>query len=225
MNKLIEIKSVSKLYDKGLVRALENIDLTLEVGKSYALMGSSGCGKSTLLNIIGSLDEASSGEVYYDGKTIKEIKNLTLFRREFIGFVFQFHHLIPVLTLRENIEAALLPNTKITKDERESRTFELLEKLNITHRSNSYSANVSGGERQRAAIARALINTPKLLLADEPTGNVDSLTAQSILETMFQSAKENNTTMLIATHDHDIAKMADVLIKMKDGKIISITHA
>lgn len=224
MNKLIEVKSLYKMYDNGLVPALHDINLVLEEGKSYALMGSSGCGKSTLLNIIGTLDTPSSGEVYYQNKTINEIDSMYKFRRDFIGFIFQFHHLVPVLTLHENIEAALLSNTSIKKEEREFLTSELLEKLNIKHRANSYASNVSGGERQRAAIARALINNPKLILADEPTGNVDSITAQSILNTMFEVAKRNSTTMLIATHDIDVAKMADVLIKMKDGRIISVTH-
>ena len=222
MNNLIEVKSLSKVYDNGLVPALKDINLNLEKAKTYALMGSSGCGKSTLLNIIGSLDTPSRGEVYYEGKTLKDVRDINDFRRDFIGFVFQFHHLIPVLTLHENIESALLSNSAISIEERSTKTAELLEKLSISHRADSFASNVSGGERQRAAIARALINNPHLILADEPTGNVDSTTAKSILTTMYESAKKSNATMLIATHDLEVAKMADVLIKMKDGKIVSI---
>jgi len=222
MNNIIEINSLHKVYDKGLVPALKGIDLNLQEGKIYALMGTSGCGKSTLLNIIGSIDTPSSGHILYEGKTLQDINNLNDFRRDYIGFIFQFHHLIPVLTLHENIESALLSNPKISSTQRANRTKELLKKLNISHRANSFASDVSGGERQRAAIARALVNNPKLVLADEPTGNVDSLTAKSILKTMYESVKKSHGTMLIATHDPDVAKIADVIIKMKDGEIISL---
>ena len=222
MNNIIQVNSLHKVYDKGLVPALKGIDLNLQEGKIYALMGSSGCGKSTLLNIIGTIDTPSKGEILYEGKTLLDIKNLNEFRRDYIGFIFQFHHLIPVLTLHENIESAMLSNPKISSTQRADRIKELLKKLNISHRANSFASDVSGGERQRAAIARALVNNPKLILADEPTGNVDSHTAKSILKTMHESVKKSDGTMLIATHDPDVAKIADVIIRMKDGKIISI---
>ena len=222
MSNLIEIESLNKVYDEGLVSALKDINLTLVEGKIYALMGASGCGKSTLLNIVGTLDSPNSGKVLYRGKELNEIGVINEFRRDFIGFVFQFHHLIPVLTLKENIESALLSNLNISTKERSDLAMKYLNKLSIVHRADSFASDVSGGERQRAAIARALVNNPKLILADEPTGNVDSLTAENILRIMQDAVQKNNTTMLIATHDASVAKMADVIIRMKDGQIISI---
>lgn len=224
MNNIIQIKHLNKVYDNGLITALTDINLNLEIGKVYVLNGKSGCGKSTLLNIIGTLDTATSGEVYYQNKTRSMIKNIHEFRRDFIGFIFQFHHLIPVLTLRENIEAALLSNLNINAKQRTQSATKILKQIDILHRADSYASNVSGGERQRAAIARALINNPKVILADEPTGNVDSNTAKVILEVMIKNAHKNNATILIATHDESISKLADVIITMKDSKIISITN-
>ncbi len=224
MNNLIEVKSVNKDYDNGLITALKDINLKLEEGKIYALMGTSGCGKSTLLNLIGTLDIPTSGEIYYEGKSLNDVGIINEFRREFIGFIFQFHHLIPVLTLRENIESALLSNLNISANQRTERATKLLEQMGILHRSDSYASHVSGGERQRAAIARALINNPKVILADEPTGNVDSTTAKIILQVMKENIQKNNATMLIATHDSNIASIADIVIKMKDSKIISIDN-
>ncbi len=222
MNSFIEIKSVSKTYENGLIEALENINLTLERGVIYALMGPSGCGKSTLLNLIGSLDTPTSGNIYYEGKKIDDMGNIHEFRRKFMGFVFQFHHLIPVLTLRENIESALLSDANLSSKKRYEMTTLLLEQMGILNRSDSFASDVSGGERQRAAIARALINKPKIVLADEPTGNVDSNTAISILKIMKENAQKNKETLLIATHDQNVADIADVIIMMKDGRITSI---
>jgi len=222
MNSFIEIKSVYKTYDNGLIKALDNVNLRLEQGKIYALMGASGCGKSTLLNLIGTLDIPTSGSIYYEGKTIDSMGKIHEFRRKFMGFIFQFHHLIPVLTLRENIESALLPDTNLSSVQRYELTTVLLNQMGILHRCNSFASDVSGGERQRAAIARALINKPKIVLADEPTGNVDSNTAINILEIMKENSQKNKETLLIATHDQNVANIADVIIMMKDGRITSI---
>jgi len=224
MSNLISIRNVSKVYEKGLVKALEKVNLTLEAGKIYVLMGASGCGKSTLLNLIGSLDTPTSGDVLYEGRRLNEVGTLSTFRRNFIGFVFQFHHLIPVLTLRENVESALLPNRDILAEERSERAISLLDDMGLLHRADSYANEISGGERQRGAIARALINRPKLLLADEPTGNVDSKTARLILKKVQDYIKASEGTMLIATHDPNVAAMADVVIEMEDGKITSVIH-
>jgi len=222
MNSFIEIKSVNKRYENGLIDALKNINLTLERGRIYALMGPSGCGKSTLLNLIGTLDIPTSGSIYYEGKKIDSMGKIHEFRRKFMGFVFQFHHLIPVLTLRENIESALLPDANLSSKKRYEMTTLLLKQMGILNRSDSFASDVSGGERQRTAIARALINKPKIVLADEPTGNVDSKTAISILEIMKRNAQKNKETLLIATHDQNVANIADVIIMMKDGEITSI---
>ncbi len=223
MNKLIEVKNVYKVYDKGLVGALYDINLTLEEGKIYALMGSSGCGKSTLLNLIGTLDTPTQGEILYEGKPLDKVGVMHTFRRDFIGFIFQFHHLIPVLSLRENVQSALLSNHNISLKERQERADTLLDAMGILHRGDSYATDISGGERQRGAIARALINSPKVILADEPTGNVDSKTAKIILKKLQEQVKRTSGTLLIATHDPHVAAIADVVIRMQDGKIISLT--
>ncbi|WP_299872592.1 ABC transporter ATP-binding protein [uncultured Cocleimonas sp.] len=222
MSSLVTVKAINKIYEDGLIRALNGVDLVLEHGKIYALMGASGCGKSSLLNIIGTLDNATSGDITYEGTHKDEILSMSKFRQEFVGFVFQFHHLIPVLTLRENVESALLPIHRFTLLERKNLAMESLEEMDIAHYANSFPEKISGGERQRGAIARALINKPKLLLADEPTGNVDSKTAKKILVKMRDYVSTYNSTILIATHDKDVAELADVVIQMKDGKIIFI---
>lgn len=224
MNNLIEVKDLHKVYDDGLIQSLDGINLTLEAGKIYALMGASGCGKSTLLNLIGTLDSPSSGEILYEGKHLSEIEELSAFRRDFIGFVFQFHHLIPVLTLRENVESALLPNHNVSDTERRERASNLLDEMGILHRAESYASKISGGERQRGAIARALINNPKVLLADEPTGNIDSKTTKLILMKLRDHVERTAGTILIATHDSNVAAIADVVLEMEDGKIMSVIH-
>jgi len=221
---LIEVKDLHKVYDDGLIQSLNGINLTLEEGKIYALMGASGCGKSTLLNLIGTLDSPTSGEILYEGKHLNEVGSLSTFRREFIGFVFQFHHLIPVLTLCENVESALLSNHNVSALERHERATALLDEMGILHRAESYASKISGGERQRGAIARALVNNPKVLLADEPTGNIDSKTSKLILKKLRDHVEKTTGTILIATHDNDVASMADVVIEMNDGKIVSISN-
>jgi len=222
MNSIIEVNAVEKVYDNGLIQALKAIDLKLEEGRIYALMGASGCGKSTLLNLIGTLDSPTKGSIYYEGKSLVEIKKMDEFRRDFIGFIFQSHHLIPVLSLRENVEAALLSNRNISALERRERVEKLLDEMGILHRSEFYATEISGGERQRGAIARALVNEPKVILADEPTGNVDSKTAKLILKKLQDHAQKNSATILIATHDSNVAAIADVIVEMEDGIIVSM---
>ena len=218
---LIAIQHVSKQYDNGLIKALSDVDFEIQKGFMYALEGPSGCGKSTLLNIIGTLDTATSGSVLYEGKVQNQLTNLHDFRRDFIGFIFQFHHLIPTLTLRENIESAMLFNKSYSKVQRKEKVNKLLKEFALSHRENSYVTHLSGGERQRGAIARAFANEPRLILADEPTGNVDSNNAKIILQMMQKYIKETNATILIATHDPIVSSYADYNIIMQDGKIIS----
>ena len=217
---IIEVQKLSKEFDKGVIQALEDISFTLKKGSMYALEGPSGCGKSTLLNIIGTLDFPTSGTVFYEGKTKNDFKDINDFRRDFIGFVFQFHHLIPTLTLQENIESAMLFNPRYTKRQREEKTQQLLQDFELLHRKDSYVTNISGGERQRGAIARAFANEPQLILADEPTGNVDSKNSEIILNKMREYIKKTGATVLIATHDSLVSSFADYNIMMQDGKII-----
>jgi len=217
---LLEVNSLYKTYDKALVKALNGLTFSLKKGKIYAIMGSSGCGKSTLLNLIGTLDNADSGKILYEGKEIDKFKDISLFRREYIGFVFQFHYLIPVLTLKENIETAMLLNKHYTPQQREQRAIKLLKQMGLDDKIDARANKVSGGQRQRAAIARAMANNPKLILADEPTGNVDSQTSAMILKHLKEYVKRLNTTMLIATHDPNVAAIADETFYMQDGQIV-----
>ncbi|PIF04215.1 MAG: lipoprotein-releasing system ATP-binding protein LolD [Arcobacter sp.] len=222
MNNIVKIKNVNKSYDKGKTLALKDLSLSLEEGKFYTIVGKSGCGKSTLLNILGTIDEPTSGEVLYKGKKLEEYPSISNFRRDFIGFVFQFHHLIPVLTLKENIETALFSNLKYPKQLIKEKSIKLLKDFDIGNKADSLANEVSGGERQRCAIARALANNPKLLLADEPTGNVDTITTKVILDKLIEYQKKYNSTILLVTHNPLIAKISDTTIYLEDGKIISI---
>jgi putative ABC transport system ATP-binding protein len=219
---LVEVKGVCKSYDSGLTQALIDVNLILEKGKIYALMGPSGCGKSTLLNLIGALDEADSGVILYEGKKLQSLGDIDKFRQKFLGFIFQFHHLIPVLTLEENVEAALLTDGKMSSLQRKKKATSLLKEVGLEHKMYAFASEISGGERQRGAIARALVNEPILLLADEPTGNVDSKTAVKILDVLHLHVKSKGGTILMATHDPEVAAIADICIMMEDGKIISI---
>ena len=221
---LVELCNVSKSYDNGLIHAVVNVSLTLKRGKIYVLSGSSGSGKSTLLNMIGTIDAPSSGTILYKGKTKDMLGAISHFRRDFIGFVFQFHHLIPVLTLGDNVEVPMLSNPNISSLERRRKVQYLLELMGIDHKIDAYSNAVSGGERQRGAIARALANDPELILADEPTGNIDSKTTKQILIKLREYVKKTGGTILIATHDNDVTMIADTIIAMEDGKIISVTN-
>lgn len=219
---IVTVEGVSKSYDGGLVPALQDVFLVLREGESVALMGPSGCGKSTLLNIIGSLDLPSSGSVHHYIDDKETLRTLHRLRREVIGFIFQAHHLLPVLTLQENVELPLLADRRIDTKTRRQKATRILDVLGLGAIKDAYASRVSGGERQRTAIARALVNDPRLILADEPTGSVDSKTADIILQRLLSYTKEHTSTLMIATHDERIAKLVDRVIRMKDGKIIAI---
>lgn len=220
---LFQANELYKFYSDGAVQAVNGVSLTLDKGKIYALMGSSGCGKSTLLHLIGQLDSPDHGSRLYQGVDEKNLTVNSQFRRDFFGFVFQFHHLIPVLTLTENIEAALIYQG-MTASERRLKAASLLQDVGLGHRITSRANKVSGGERQRAAIARALANRPSLILADEPTGNVDSSTSAMILHQLQQYVKQNQSALLVATHDTQVGQIADVILRMKDGRITSVEN-
>ena len=219
---LIEVKNLCKVYGSGEaeVTALKNIDLNIEQGEFVAIVGQSGSGKSTLLHLIGGVDIPSSGEVIIDGKNIYKLKEkeLSILRRRKLGFIFQFFNLIPVLTAQENIEMpVLLDNEKIDK----KYMNELLRILGLEERKNNYPSQLSGGQQQRVSIGRALANKPSIILADEPTGNLDSKNSKEVLELLKYCAKKYNQTLILITHDINIAKSADRVITIEDGEIIS----
>lgn len=219
---LIEVKNLNKIYGSGeaKVKALKNINLNIEQGEFVAIVGQSGSGKSTLLHLIGGVDIPSSGEVIIDGKNIYKLKEkeLSILRRRKLGFIFQFFNLIPVLTAQENIEMpVLLDNEKIDK----KYMNELLRILGLEERKNNYPSQLSGGQQQRVSIGRALANKPSIILADEPTGNLDSKNSKEVLELLKYCAKKYNQTLILITHDINIAKSADRVITIEDGEIIS----
>ena len=219
---LIEVKNLNKIYGSGEaeVKALKNINLNIEQGEFVAIVGQSVSGKSTLLHLIGGVDIPSSGEVIIDGKNIYKLKEkeLSILRRRKLGFIFQFFNLIPVLTAQENIEMpVLLDNEKIDK----KYMNELLRILGLEERKNNYPSQLSGGQQQRVSIGRALANKPSIILADEPTGNLDSKNSKEVLELLKYCAKKYNQTLILITHDINIAKSADRVITIEDGEIIS----
>lgn len=217
----IEIKNLNKIYGKGEVevKALNNINLEINEGEFVAIVGTSGSGKSTLLHLLGGVDKPSSGEVILNGTNMYSLKEreLSILRRRKIGFVFQFFNLIPVLTAEENIEMpVLLDGGKMDKEYKA----ELLKILGLEERKKHHPAQLSGGQQQRVSIGRALANKPSLILADEPTGNLDSKNSKEILELLKYSAKKYHQTLILITHDLSIAKEADRVITIADGEII-----
>ena len=217
---LIEVKNLCKVYGSGetKVEALKNINLNIEQGEFVAIVGPSGSGKSTLLHLLGGVDKPTSGEVIIKGESIYKLKEkeLSILRRRNLGFVFQFFNLIPVLTAEENIEMpVLLDNGKIDKNYMN----ELLKLLGLEERRNHHPAELSGGQQQRVSIGRALANKPSIILADEPTGNLDSKNSKEVLELLKYCAKKYNQTLILITHDINIAKSADRVITIEDGQI------
>ena len=224
MEEIVSLHDVVKNYGQGKVitKALRGIDLKIIEGDFSVMMGPSGCGKSTLLNIIGGLDRATSGDVKFNGKDFNILSNkaLSIMRRQHIGFVFQNYNLLPVLTAYENAEYVLmLQGVEPTK--RRAKVMQLFQEMNLDGLENRYPRELSGGQQQRVAIARAVATEPQLVLADEITANVDSKTAQSLLELMAALNKNNNTTFLFSTHDPAVIKFAKKIIILKDGMINS----
>ncbi|MBX9137820.1 MULTISPECIES: ABC transporter ATP-binding protein [unclassified Clostridium] len=217
---LIEVKNLCKVYGSGetKVEALKNINLNIEQGEFVAIVGPSGSGKSTLLHLLGGVDKPSSGEVIIKGESIYKLKEkeLSILRRRKLGFVFQFFNLIPVLTAEENIEMpVLLDGNKIDK----KYMNELLKLLGLEERRNHHPSELSGGQQQRVSIGRALANKPSIILADEPTGNLDSKNSKEVLELLKYCAKKYNQTLILITHDVNIAKSADRVVTIEDGQI------
>jgi len=224
MNKpVLELASIKKSFSKGSsnkIEVLKGVDLQLFPGEIVALVAPSGAGKSTLLQIAGLLDKPLSGKIFIDGQEIqnKSDNQLTMIRRQEIGFVYQFHHLLPEFSSRENIDLPQLANGFPSKDA-QRRSNELLDLVNLANRSDHRPAELSGGEQQRIAICRALANKPKIILADEPTGNLDQNTTLSVFESLLKIVKKTNLAALIATHNLDLAKRMDRVVELIDGKI------
>ena len=215
----INLKDVLKQYDDGDVTALNHISLTIEKGSFVSIIGPSGSGKSTLLNMLGALDNPNSGEIIIDGIDLSKEKDLSDFRRDKIGFVFQLHNLLPNLTVKENVEIPLVV-TDLSENEKEKRALKYIEAVGLSDKKNSKPNKLSGGQRQRVAIARALVNNPSIILADEPTGSLDSKTGQMILDILKNMHEQYNVTLIIVTHDIEVAKLAERTIVIKDGQII-----
>jgi len=224
MNKpVLELASIRKSFSKGSsnkIEVLKGVDLQLFPGEIVALVAPSGAGKSTLLQIAGLLDKPLSGKIFIDGQEIQNESDnqLTMIRRREIGFVYQFHHLLPEFSSRENIDLPQLSNGVPSKDA-QRRSNELLDLVNLANRSDHRPAELSGGEQQRIAICRALANKPKIILADEPTGNLDQNTTLSVFESLLKIVKKTNLAALIATHNLDLAKRMDRVVELIDGKI------
>jgi len=215
---IIIIKDLKKRYDDGKTAALDGIDLKIKKGEFVSLMGPSGSGKTTLLNMIGALDRAEEGNITVAGHDLMEKKDFSSFRSKEIGFIFQFHNLIPNLTVSENVQIPML-ETEIPHDKMVQRANKLLKSLNLENKINQVPTKLSGGERQRVAIARALVNHPSIILADEPTGSLDSKTGDMILNILREIHQKENVTLLLVTHEPYVADMAERKIDLMDGKI------
>lgn len=218
---ILRVENLSKVYgkDETEVRALDNVSFSIEKGQFVAIIGPSGSGKSTLLHILGGVDKPTGGKVYVDGTDVyaQNDEQLAIFRRRQVGLIYQFYNLIPVLNVTENITLpVLMDGQKVNQD----RLQELLQVLKLEERQKHLPNQLSGGQQQRVSIGRALMNAPAVVLADEPTGNLDSKNSQEIVELLKLSNKKYNQTLIMITHDENIALQADRIIAIEDGKII-----
>ncbi len=215
---LLRVDNVCRTYDGGSIQALANVSLSIRKGEYLAIMGPSGSGKSTLLNLLGALDEPTSGTIAFDGQALDELPNLDSFRAKTVGFVFQSFYLLPTLTALENVQIPMF-ETSLRPRERAKKAADLLALVGMSHRAGQLPTKLSVGERQRVAIARALANDPKLLLADEPTGNLDSASGNSVLDLFDRLQKERGLTLVVITHDAHVAARAQRTVWIRDGRI------
>lgn len=218
---ILRVENLTKIYgkDENMVKALDDVSFSVQKGEFIAVIGPSGSGKSTLLHIIGGVDKPTSGKVYMNGQDVyaQNDENLAIFRRRQVGLIYQFYNLIPVLTVTENITLPVLLDGRKMNNE---RLEELLRILNLKDRENYLPNQLSGGQQQRVSIGRALMNAPAVVLADEPTGNLDSKNSQEIVELLKLSNKKYGQTIIIITHDENIALQADRILSIEDGRII-----
>jgi len=214
----VVVDDVSKSFDEGRIRALVGVSLQLQPGDFVSLIGPSGCGKSTLLNLIGALDRPDAGTITVGGENLGALDDPAEYRAATVGFVFQFHHLIPTLNALENVQVPMM-GRGLSRSERERRARALLEDCAIGQRAKASPSTLSGGERQRVAIARALANNPRLLLADEPTGALDSATGAQIIQLLLGLRARHGMTILLVTNDDEVAAAADRTLRMRDGRV------
>ena len=217
---VFEAAGLEKRYDDGQVQALRGVTFRIAPGEFVAITGPSGCGKTTLLQMLGVLDRPTAGTLLYRGKSLPDLPDPAAYRAHEIGFIFQSFHLLPTLTILENVQVPML-ETRMSVSERKQRAASLLESIGLGPRLRHFPAQLSGGERQRVAIARSLANRPTVLLADEPTGNLDSENARVTLELLGRLHAEQKMTMILVTHDAGIAGSAHRILAMKDGRIVS----
>lgn len=219
---ILRVENLVKTYKNGntTINAVDNVSFSVEKGDFVAIVGASGSGKSTLLHLLGGVDRPTSGKVFIDNVDIYSMNNdaLAIFRRRQVGLIYQFYNLIPILNVKENI---LLPCNLDGKKVEEKHLQEIIELLGLSNREEHLPNQLSGGQQQRVAIGRAIINNPSIILADEPTGNLDSKSSKEIIELLKKSNKKYNQTILLITHDMSIAEQADRIIKIQDGKIVN----
>jgi putative ABC transport system ATP-binding protein len=226
LDTLFELRNVNKVYPMGdeKIVALEDICVTFEKGKTYCLLGTSGSGKSTLLNLLAGLEKPTKGSILFRGKPLEKLNEtqLALYRQRYIGFVFQSYNLLPTLTALENVTLPLIFR-KVPKRIRQKRAQEMLGAVGLANRARHKPAELSGGQQQRVSIARAFVNNPQVVFADEPTGNLDTKTTFVMMDLITGIAREQEQTLIIVTHDIEISQYADQIIQIRDGKIESIT--
>ena len=216
---VFEAIGITKIFDDGQVQALRGVNFRVAQGEFLVVTGPSGCGKTTLLQIMGALDRPTKGTLLYRGKSISDLRDQSSYRALEIGFIFQAFHLLPTFTALENVQIPMF-ESRLPRSEWKDRAVKLLESVGLGHRLNHFPAKLSGGERQRVAIARSLANGPSVLLADEPTGNLDSESASLVLELIIGLHRKQDMTVVLVTHDTSIVKRASRTIRMKDGRIV-----
>ena len=219
-NSIVETRGLVRVYGDGAqVRALDGIDMRVTPGEFVTVMGPSGSGKSTLLNMIGALDRPTQGTVLVEGQDLQQVRNLDAFRARKVGFIFQLHNLIPTLTAQENVEVPMMSRS-IGRGKRKKRARELLELVGLSHRLDHLPSQLSGGQRQRVAVARALANEPAIVLADEPTGDLDSESGAEVIDLMKHLNEDLNTTFIVVTHDPAVSRETERVLIMRDGQIV-----
>lgn len=216
---IVDVQNVLKTFEDGRIPALNGASLTVLPGEFVAIMGPSGCGKSTLLHLIGALDQPDGGEIRIGGRNLSEIGDLSRYRGREVGFIFQLHNLLPSLTASENVQVPMFETERSRRDRREHAS-RLLALVGLNGKDDQRPTKLSGGERQRVAIARALANDPPILLADEPTGSLDSVAGQRILDLLEELRAQRGITVLLVTHDPSVAARADRVVRMLDGRVV-----